>query len=68
MAKEIKQQDETASAELLGAIDIGSNSIRMVIGQVLPDGSIEVLEKAQRAVRLGQDVQHVARHVGAQRD
>lgn len=55
MAKEIKQQDETASAELLGAIDIGSNSIRMVIGQLLPDGSIEVLEKAQRAVRLGQD-------------
>lgn len=55
MAQEKTQEQEAASAELLGAIDIGSNSIRMVIGQLMPDGSIEVLEKTQRAVRLGQD-------------
>lgn len=48
-------QQSAASTELLGVIDIGANSIRMVIGQLTPEGSIEVLEKVQRAVRLGQD-------------
>ena len=48
-------KDNEVAPELLGAIDIGSNSIRMVIGQLMPDGTIEILEKAQRAVRLGQD-------------
>lgn len=47
--------NEPALNEVLAAIDIGSNSIRMVIGQLQSDGRIEVLEKAQRAVRLGQD-------------
>lgn len=40
---------------VLAVIDIGSNSIRMSIGQVLPDGTIEILERMQRAVHLGQD-------------
>ncbi len=39
----------------VGAIDIGSNAIRMVIAQVTPDGKTEILENLQRAVRLGQD-------------
>ncbi|MBN2134074.1 MAG: Ppx/GppA family phosphatase [Sedimentisphaerales bacterium] len=42
-------------AETLAVIDIGSNSIRMVVGQVLPDGKLEILERLRRAVRLGQD-------------
>lgn len=51
-----KEEITTPSpAPVLAAIDIGSNSIRMSIGQVHPDGRIEVLEQAQRAVRLGQD-------------
>jgi exopolyphosphatase / guanosine-5'-triphosphate,3'-diphosphate pyrophosphatase len=46
---------DSHSAKTLAAIDVGSNSIRMVIAQVLPDGQIEVLERLQRAARLGQD-------------
>ncbi|MGD0597950.1 MAG: Ppx/GppA phosphatase family protein [Sedimentisphaerales bacterium] len=42
-------------ARTLGAIDIGSNSIRMAIAQAMPDGKIEILERLQRGVRLGQD-------------
>ncbi len=44
-----------APAELMGAVDIGSNMIRMVIGQLGPNGDIEILERMQRAVYLGQD-------------
>lgn len=43
------------AAKPVAAVDVGSNSIRLVIAQVLPDGRIEVLERLQRAVRLGQD-------------
>lgn len=39
----------------LAAIDIGSNSIRMTIGQLLSDGQIEILEKVHRPVHMGQD-------------
>lgn len=42
-------------AHLVAGVDIGSNSIRMLIAEVLPDGHVEVLERLQRAVRLGQD-------------
>jgi len=51
---EAKQQSE-APARIVAVIDIGSNSVRMVIAQVLPDGQIETLERMHRAVRLGQD-------------
>jgi len=47
--------DKTEAAAMVAAIDIGSNAIRMVVAQVLPDGHVEVLERTQRAVRLGQD-------------
>lgn len=40
---------------IVAAIDIGTNAIRMVVAQVLPDGRMEVLERMHRAVRLGQD-------------
>ena len=42
-------------ARTIAAIDVGANSIRMVIAEAQPDGRIEVLERLQRAVRLGQD-------------
>ncbi|KKL19494.1 hypothetical protein LCGC14_2464890, partial [marine sediment metagenome] len=43
------------AAKTVAAIDLGSNSLRLVVAQVLPDGRIEPLERLQRAVRLGQD-------------
>ncbi len=39
----------------VAAIDVGANSVRMVVAEVLPDGRVEVLERLQRAVHLGQD-------------
>ena len=47
--------DAPQPAKTVAAIDIGSNALRMVIAEVLPDGRINVLERLQRAVRLGQD-------------
>lgn len=51
----LDKNKSTGVAETVAVIDIGSNSIRMVIGQVLPDGRLEILERLWRAVRLGQD-------------
>ena len=34
---------------------MGANALRMVIAEVFSDGRIDVLERLQRAVRLGQD-------------
>ncbi len=42
-------------SRIVAAIDVGSNALRMVIAEVLPDGRTEALERLQRAVRLGQD-------------
>jgi exopolyphosphatase/guanosine-5'-triphosphate,3'-diphosphate pyrophosphatase len=43
------------AAQTVAAVDIGTNSLRMVIAEVTPDGRTEVLERLQRSVRLGQD-------------
>ncbi|HBO45015.1 MAG TPA: hypothetical protein DD670_14010 [Planctomycetaceae bacterium] len=48
--------DSVESAnQMVAAIDIGANSVRMAIAQVEPDGRTQILERFQRAVRLGQD-------------
>lgn len=47
--------DKASGSRPLAVIDIGSNSVRMVVAQVLPGGSLELLERVSRAVRLGQD-------------
>lgn len=47
--------EDTPTAKTVAVIDVGSNSLRMVIAEVLADGRIEVLEQLRRAVRLGQD-------------
>lgn len=51
----MESSGENRGPRIVAAIDIGTNSIRMVVAQVLPDGRIEVLERMHRAVRLGQD-------------
>ncbi len=56
---------EAPASGTFGAIDIGSNSIRMAIAQATPDGKIEILERLQRGVRLGQDTFHGGRIRGA---
>jgi len=40
---------------MVGAIDIGSNALRMSIAEVDAKGRTEVIEKLRREVRLGQD-------------
>lgn len=50
-----EQKPIAKTAKAVAAIDVGANSLRMVIAQVLSGGRIEVLERLQRAVRLGQD-------------
>jgi len=49
-------QDSSASPpRLVGVVDIGANSIRLAIAQVASSHDIDVLERAQRPVRLGHD-------------
>jgi len=50
-----KAPDSEAAQKTAAAIDVGSNALRMVIAEVSSDGRIEILERLQRAVRLGQD-------------
>src|SRR3989304_4901951 len=47
--------EAATAAKTVAAIDVGSNALRMVIAQVSPEGQIDVVERLQRAVRLGQD-------------
>ena len=55
MANSDERRNGPSVPKILAVIDIGSNSIRMMIAQILSDGRIEVLERLRRAVRLGQD-------------
>ncbi len=42
-------------AKTVAVIDMGSNSVRLVIAQVHADGRTEVLERARQPIRLGHD-------------
>jgi len=46
---------DTLSAQVIAAVDIGSNAIRMVVAEILADGNVEVLERLQQGIHLGQD-------------
>jgi len=47
--------ENKAEVRTVAVIDIGANSARMVVAEILNDGKIEILEQLNRAVRLGQD-------------
>lgn len=55
MEPQTSQSPDNAPAKIVAAVDIGANALRMVVAEVFPDGRIEVLERLQRAVWLGQD-------------
>ena len=42
--------------KIIGAIDIGSNSIRMICARLTPDRTIELVESVRTPLRLGLDV------------
>jgi exopolyphosphatase/guanosine-5'-triphosphate,3'-diphosphate pyrophosphatase len=50
-----KPKEAAAGAQTVASIDIGSNAIRLVVADVMPDGSLELLEQLQQGIRLGQD-------------
>jgi exopolyphosphatase/guanosine-5'-triphosphate,3'-diphosphate pyrophosphatase len=41
--------------QTIAAIDVGSNAMRMVVGQIVYNGEVEVVENLRLPVRLGQD-------------
>jgi exopolyphosphatase / guanosine-5'-triphosphate,3'-diphosphate pyrophosphatase len=41
--------------QIIAAIDAGSNAMRMVVGRIVYDGKVEVVENLRLPVRLGQD-------------
>lgn len=43
------------NVETIAAIDIGSNAIRLIIGETDPFGDIRILKKVREPVRLGED-------------
>ncbi|MDO4424609.1 MAG: hypothetical protein Q4D17_02445 [Planctomycetia bacterium] len=54
MTSEILREDPVPP-KILAVIDIGTNSIRCLIGESFEDGRIEILEQLERALRLGRE-------------
>lgn len=54
--------EDQATPRVVGALDIGSNAIRMVLAQIDAQGCVEAIEDLQRAVPLGQDA-FTTRHI-----
>jgi len=50
-----KEKEPDRPAEIVAGVDIGSNTIRMVLAEVSPDGVVSVLEQLHQGIRLGQD-------------
>ncbi|MBK8419768.1 hypothetical protein [Candidatus Villigracilis saccharophilus] len=41
--------------ETIAAIDVGSNAMRIMVGRIVYDGKVKVIENLRLPVRLGQD-------------
>jgi exopolyphosphatase/guanosine-5'-triphosphate,3'-diphosphate pyrophosphatase len=46
----------TGTDSIIAAVDVGANAVRLQMGRVLPDGSIEITHQERDPVRPGQDV------------
>ena len=46
---------QKSKTDTVAAIDVGSNSVRMMIAQVHPDGSVLPLEDLRKATQIGKD-------------
>jgi exopolyphosphatase/guanosine-5'-triphosphate,3'-diphosphate pyrophosphatase len=55
------RRSRAASAPRLGAIDIGTNSIRLIVAEVQPDGSYRVLDEEREMTRLGAGLSRTGR-------
>jgi exopolyphosphatase/guanosine-5'-triphosphate,3'-diphosphate pyrophosphatase len=51
--KSVKRAQPT---EILGAIDVGTNAVRMELARALPDGSLETLHQERDPIRPGEGV------------
>jgi exopolyphosphatase/guanosine-5'-triphosphate,3'-diphosphate pyrophosphatase len=51
----------SSSAPRLGAIDVGTNSIRLVVAEVLSDGTYRVLDEEREMTRLGAGLSRTGR-------
>jgi exopolyphosphatase/guanosine-5'-triphosphate,3'-diphosphate pyrophosphatase len=51
----VKRKD-SASLPVLGAIDVGTNAVRLELARLLPDGSLETLHAERDPVRPGEGV------------
>ena len=49
------EAEQPAPPKTVAVIDIGANSVRMVVAEVFDDGRIEVLDRVRQPVRLGHD-------------
>lgn len=55
LSSESNNNADVPVADMVAAIDVGANALRMVIAEVFADGRVEAIEQLHRAVRLGQD-------------
>lgn len=50
-----ERNEKERPLETVGVIDIGTNSVRMVVAEIFPGERVNVLERTSLPVRLGQD-------------
>lgn len=48
------KRTKSANDDILGAIDVGTNAVRLELARVLPDGSLETLHQERDPVRPGE--------------
>lgn len=57
----IEPVGESAGAVRLAAIDVGTNSIRLIVAEALRDGTYRILDDEKEVARLGRGLEHTGR-------